>query len=455
MDPGAIRGPLKPPGPNPASNPRLMRRIIAEDPEWSLAIVPPLSELCIQHIVENFERNPILEHLLPGHRRKVLERLSPNLPLAVTANLVDDEGYWCRCCSRRWPVCRVSFYGSSWKRLFFERHLESVLTHFIPGTGDPDQVRGLLPLCRAYVRRLILDQLPPPVRQASPGPDDGDASDSGSEDSLDELARDHLDLGEVVAGLDRLEELHLVYGVRDCGMNFEWNLFLFTHRDCRSLAGALKACRTLKVLKLTRSRVTDEKARILVHGLLDHPALEELDLSHNLIGDRGARAVAKLLNHSRLRALNLSNNRVRAPGAQALARALAHNTTLTSLNLRLNRIEDEGGQALAHALQTNDTLVVLHLGSNELSEPTATLLSQVLSVNTTLASVNLSCNHIGPDGGKQLLEGMADNRTVVEFDLRLAEVGQESEYLMGQALKANQEAARLKAPLPGSAPTAS
>ena len=32
-----------------------MRRIIAEDPEWSLALVPPLSILCLQNIVTNFE----------------------------------------------------------------------------------------------------------------------------------------------------------------------------------------------------------------------------------------------------------------------------------------------------------------------------------------------------------------------------------------------------------------
>lgn len=139
----------------------------------------------------------------------------------------------------------------------------------------------------------------------------------------------------------------------------------------------------------------DEKARILIRSLLDHPALEELDLSHNLIGDRGVRAAAKLLSHSRLRVLNLANNQVRAPGAQSLAHALAHNTNLLSLNLRLNCIEDEGGQALAHALQTNKCLTTLHLGGNELSEPTATLLSQVLSINTTLTSINLSCNHIG------------------------------------------------------------
>lgn len=40
---------------NQASDLRNMRRIIAEDPEWSLATVPLLTELCLKHIVSNFE----------------------------------------------------------------------------------------------------------------------------------------------------------------------------------------------------------------------------------------------------------------------------------------------------------------------------------------------------------------------------------------------------------------
>ncbi|XP_040499355.1 dynein regulatory complex subunit 5 [Ursus maritimus] len=419
-----------------------MRRTIAEDTEWSLAIVPLLTELCIQHIVKNFQNNPLLKQLLPAHQQKVLNLLSPDLPLAVTANLIDDENYWRRCCTQRWPVCHVAKHGGSWKRLFFERHLENLIKHFIPGTTDPAVILDLLPLCSNYVRRLRVDQFLPPV-QLPPPP--GELSDSGSDVELEEPATDHYQLRDLVAGLSHLEELDLVYGVKDCGMNFEWNLFLFTYRDCHSLAATIKACHTLKIFRLTRSKVDDDKARILIRSLLDHPALEELDLSHNLIGDRGARAAAKLLSHSHLRVLDLANNQVRAPGAQSLAHALAHNTNLTSLNLRLNCIEDEGGQALAHALQTNRCLTTLHLGGNDLSEPTATLLAQVLAVNTTLTSINLSCNHIGLDGGKQLLEGMSDNKTLLEFDLRLSDVAQESEYLIGQALCANREAARQRA----------
>ena len=39
---------------NPAADGRSMRRIIADDPEWSLATVPDLVELVIKHIVNTF-----------------------------------------------------------------------------------------------------------------------------------------------------------------------------------------------------------------------------------------------------------------------------------------------------------------------------------------------------------------------------------------------------------------
>lgn len=46
-------------GPNYGANVHLMRRIIAEDAEWSLAIVPLLTDLCIQHIVKNFRSESV------------------------------------------------------------------------------------------------------------------------------------------------------------------------------------------------------------------------------------------------------------------------------------------------------------------------------------------------------------------------------------------------------------
>ncbi|XP_036909816.1 dynein regulatory complex subunit 5 isoform X2 [Sturnira hondurensis] len=345
----AIPPPVKSKGLNSGALVRQMRRIIAEDAEWSLATVPLLTELCIQHIVKNFKNNPILKKLPPQHQQKVLNLLSPDLPLAVTANLIDDESYWHRRCVQRWPVCHLDSHGS-WKRVFFERHLENLIKHFIPGTTDPAVVLDLLPLCRTHVRRIRVDQFLPPV-QLPPRPHSaGDQSDSGSEGEMDEPTMDHYQLGDLVAGLNQLEELDLVYGVKDCGMNFEWNLFLFTHRDCRSLAATLKSCQTLKIFRLTRSKVDDDKARILIRSLLDHPALEELDLSHNLIGDRGARAAAKLLSHSHLRVLSLANNQ---DGGKQLLEGMSDNRTLLQFDLRLSDITQESEYLIGQALCAN------------------------------------------------------------------------------------------------------
>ena len=59
-------------------------------------------------------------------------------------------------------------------------------------------------------------------------------------------------------------------------MNFDWGLFNFTDEDCQKLANAVKTSPYLKVLRICGSKVSDKKARLLIHNLLDHPGLETL-----------------------------------------------------------------------------------------------------------------------------------------------------------------------------------
>ena len=69
--------------------------------------------------------------------------------------------------------------------------------------------------------------------------------------------------------------------VQNCGMNFEWGLFEFTRMDCQLLAQAVKATPTLRRLRLCRSKVDNERGRLLVTHLLDHPSLSLLGKSPN------------------------------------------------------------------------------------------------------------------------------------------------------------------------------
>lgn len=104
-----------------ASEIKAHRRIIAEDPDWSLATVPLLKDIVINHIVENFPsmlhvefmiyrsvsrpfltENPILKKLYPKDKRKVLAKIAPKIDINVTAHLIDDESYWKRCCKDKY-----------------------------------------------------------------------------------------------------------------------------------------------------------------------------------------------------------------------------------------------------------------------------------------------------------------------------------------------------------------
>lgn len=426
---------------DPIMDTRNMRRIIAEDPEWSLATVPLLTDLCVNHVIKNFEFNSkILNELLPKHKCKVLEKIDPKLPLKVTALLVEDEGFWQRSCRSAWDICDVSKHGGLWKRMYFERYLQKIIELYVPEQTEPTELNEFLPLASNYVQRLEVRQLLPPVKETKVI--DDDMSDAGSE-SGDAPEIDHFDFNTILQRLPYLQEFRVTYSVRDCGMNFEWNLFTFTARDCLLLSKAVAACKHLKIFQLHSSNVDDDKCRVFISHILDHPNLVELDLSHNSIGDRGARALGKFLNnHSKLSKLIVCDNLIRSAGAMAIAHALTKNTTLNMLDIRLNRLGDEGGQAVGRALLRNNTLTELNLSSNDLTEPSAAVLSQVVEQNKTLLSLDLSCNRLGTDGGKQLQEGMERNTTITVMDLRLTDCGQETEYFINQILSGNQDKAR-------------
>ncbi len=59
-------------------------------------------------------------------------------------------------------------------------------------------------------------------------------------------------------------------------MNFEWNLFEFTKNDCSQLAKFVKGSKQLRALHVCRSKMTDERARLLISQLLGHPTLQTL-----------------------------------------------------------------------------------------------------------------------------------------------------------------------------------
>lgn len=425
---------------NQAADGRKMRRIIAEDPEWNLMTVPLLSELCIRSIVKHYQTHPRHDELTDKIRKKVLAQIPTTIPLKISSELISSEDYWQRCCKAKYRVNDVTRYGNSWKRMYFERELKSVIENFVPNRSEWTKLNELIALGAVYVHRLDIQQLLPPVelerREFNLDNEEDDEEEAGN--VKDKVDCDHFDFGNLIPKLKNLEEIKVVYGVKDCGMNFEWQLFEFTKKDCQVLAKCVSQCHTLRSLHINWSKIDDDKIRLFISQILDHPTLVELNLAHNVISDRGSRAIGKFLNgHSKIEKLNLSNNQIRAVGAQAIAHALIKCQTIRELDLRLNRLGDEGGQAIAKALLKNSTLIRLNLASNNMTEPTAALIANSIATNKTLRYLDLSSNRLGPDGGKSIQDAMKDNNTLIELDLRLTDCGQESEYVINQILKTN------------------
>ena len=125
-----------------------------EDHSLKAQVAPPLSELCVRIIAQNFSNRPTLRGIPTRFVDRVTELLPTTLPLDVTGPLIDDEPYWKRCAQERWDNCQISDHGSSWKRLYFERNLSDFLESFDPKLQDTEDLTRTLAISKDYIFSL-------------------------------------------------------------------------------------------------------------------------------------------------------------------------------------------------------------------------------------------------------------------------------------------------------------
>ncbi|KAI9203710.1 uncharacterized protein BJ171DRAFT_623263 [Polychytrium aggregatum] len=450
------------------------RRILAEDPEWNLSPVPKLSDLCIKAIVTNFEKRPIINGIPSKHRERVLSSISTELPLTIVTPLIPEQLYWKRRAVANFKNCDPKQHGGSWKQLFCELHLQTIIESYSPkkgrGSDEWDVFLATVRLLSPCINKLVIKQL----RPTEPA--------EGTVVKATDPPPDHLDLQTMVSSLPQLRDLSIYYGIRDCNIDFNWSFFGMTLNDCVLLTNVLKANNTLTSLRIQSSSVDDDRCRLISNALLTNKALKTLDLSHNKIGDSGARALAKVLSVQTtvLADLNLSNNKVGRQGAYCLGKALATNKTLQHLRLRMNYIGDTGGAQLCGELRKNDTLVSVDLCGNNLGAETVRALCALLEKNgRQLASLDLSCNKLGlfpsattifaasaapavasaaaagtsapgnfgddakkevDTAGKALFEAISQNKYVTFFDIRVTDLSQEYSVAIQGIIAENMQA---------------
>jgi hypothetical protein len=204
-------------------------------------------------------------------------------------------------------------------------------------------------------------------------------------------------LPAITADLQQLIQLDLTSNnLRDAGATIL----------ARSLSGydpiggaGCRAVQNLRELTLSHNGIGNDGAKELADNLFFVPSLSVLMLDNNVIGGEGVRHLAKLVRESEsLTSLNLAWNKIRGPGAAEFGDAFALNHSITNLNIAWNSFGKVGLAPLTSCLVSNSTLKHLNLTHNGLSDVPVILLCYAMRRNHCIETLTLDGNPIGRKG---------------------------------------------------------
>lgn len=356
------------------------------------AVVPRLDDLVVKCLAENYDIYPALDRIPVEYLDNVVALLDPSqIEFTVAAKYITSEKFWKRLSQERWPICQVACHGLSWKRLYIERHLQSLFEAYYPSKGRQNYNRLMREVNagKAFVHSCTVQQL-----------------------------LSHLDLSDILGSFPNLSSLHLRYGARKLGMDYDKSLFGMQLKDAMSLSKLIVSTRFLSRLLLPENLLNDESIHILSSGLLSNETITYLDLSHNKISDAGAKRISRIIqNHGVLSHIDLGDNHVHTEGLQYLARALKPSDTIESFSIKLNPIGDRGGRDLFNALAENASMTELNASGCGLGAESGAALLSLLEANTALTSLDVSCNELNVQG-MDLRDAIIRSTSLTTLDLR-------------------------------------
>mmetsp|Transcript_8241 Transcript_8241/g.19580 ORF Transcript_8241/g.19580 Transcript_8241/m.19580 type:complete len:289 (-) Transcript_8241:97-963(-) len=137
---------------------------------------------------------------------------------------------------------------------------------------------------------------------------------------------------------------------------------------------------------------------LLMESLSANPGITRLLLGNNIVGDKGAEAMAKLIKsgQSPLTTWYIAGNEFTAQGLSTFREAVAHDDKVDALWLKRNPLMPQGGDVLAKLLHTNTHIVTLDVVNTGLLDAGVTALVRALEVNHTLQHLYLGANGCSP-----------------------------------------------------------
>ncbi|XP_053150443.1 leucine-rich repeat-containing protein 45 [Hemicordylus capensis] len=176
--------------------------------------------------------------------------------------------------------------------------------------------------------------------------------------------------------------------------------------------------------------------------LMDELQFTEVMLSDCMLSEEGAKLLLHgLCCNTVVKSLDLKGNNLRAVGAEALGKLLRQNKSIRSLTLEWNNLGvwEESFALFCAGLGANSSLQRLDLRNNQINHQGAGELSMALKNNSTLQELDLRWNNIGLLGGRALLNCLHSNRALRQLELAGNNVPSDILKAVDQAMEHNQE----------------
>ncbi|ELK32070.1 Ribonuclease inhibitor [Myotis davidii] len=170
------------------------------------------------------------------------------------------------------------------------------------------------------------------------------------------------------------------------------------------------------VVRLVDCGITEGRCKDVSSALRDNPALTELSLSSNEMGDAGTQLVLQSLHPTcKIQKLSLQSCHLSEAGCGALSSLLRSMPSLRELDLSYNQLKDAGLQLLCEGLLDPQCHIErLHLEYSNLTAASCEALASVLRAKRELKVLGVSNNDFGEAGTRTLCQGLADSTCPLE-----------------------------------------
>jgi len=213
---------------------------------------------------------------------------------------------------------------------------------------------------------------------------------------------------------------HLRDVLQECTALRELNLAKnhFFDSDVKMLTAAL-AGTPITSLDLGYNRIWQRGSEELGQFLATCSTLEELHLSHNLLGKKGVGSLVPALqtSSSTLRKVSLKNADMGDGGAKAFAQVLDKLKALEEIDVEWNHIEEEGMTALLNMLPYVKRLRILNISDNEVG-PAVALLGDVLQACPELSDLRMNSIDLRDAGAESIEAAWRSHTQLTRLELR-------------------------------------